>query len=83
MSSDFIKLHPEVGGPFYVNAYRVNVVDSQWDEDGTVVYTNVRGQEFHCTETPEEVVAMIDKVVNGSDIGSVPLSRTFPGMDKP
>lgn len=81
MSSDFIKLTWN-SYPIFIDAYRVSVVGVDGDGD-TIISLNVEGQKAYCDETAEEVVAMIDKVVNGSGIGSVPLSRTFPGMDKP
>lgn len=78
MSSDYIRVNWD-DEPVFVNAYRVNAVVLAHD-GATQIVLNSGTQLVRCDESPEEVVAMLDQVVNGSTDSMVKLSRSFPGM---
>lgn len=79
MKSDFIRVTVADGEYIYVNAYRVNAVETEGD-GVTTIHMNLKGQRAYCTESAEEVVALIDNAVNGESLGPVVVPH-FPGME--
>jgi hypothetical protein len=76
--SDYVRLARK-GRDRYFHAWKVNGVFANPDgAAGSVVLTS--GSSYEVDESPEEIVAMLDEVVNG--VPRPVAVPNFPGMEK-